>query len=46
MTEAASADLGNIQPDALDPGAVLAEKSNMTDPAVNQLLHPPTAKAD
>ena len=46
VTEAASADLGNIQPDALDPGAVLAEKSNMTDPAVNQLLHPPTAKAD
>jgi ribose transport system substrate-binding protein len=45
VIEAASASLGNIQPDALDPGAVLAEKSNMNEPAVDQLLHPPTAKA-
>jgi ribose transport system substrate-binding protein len=45
VIEAASASAGNIQPDALDPGAVLADKSNMSQPAVDQLLHPPTAKA-
>jgi ribose transport system substrate-binding protein len=44
VIEAASASAGNTQPDALDPGAVLAEKSNMNQPAVNELLHPPTAK--
>jgi ribose transport system substrate-binding protein len=45
VVEAASASAGTLQPDALDPGAVLAEKSNMNDPAVKQLLNPPTAKA-
>ena len=45
VIEAASASVGNTQPDALDPGAVLADKSNMNQPAVDQLLHPPTAKA-
>jgi ribose transport system substrate-binding protein len=45
VVEAASASAGNLQPDALDPGAVLATKANMTQPAVKQLLNPPTAKA-
>lgn len=45
VLEAASASAGSLQPDALDPGAVLAEKSNMNQPAVKQLLNPPTAKA-
>jgi ribose transport system substrate-binding protein len=45
VVEAASAAAGNLQPDALDPGAVLADKTNVNDPAVKQLLHPPTAKA-
>jgi ribose transport system substrate-binding protein len=45
VTEAASAAAGTLQPDALDPGAVFATKANMNEPAVKQLLHPPTAKA-
>jgi len=45
VVEAASASGGTLQPDSLDPGAVLAEKSNMNEPAVKQLLNPPTAKA-
>jgi ribose transport system substrate-binding protein len=45
VVEAAAASLGAIEPNALDPGAVLAEKSNMNQPAVKALLHPPTAKA-
>ena len=32
-------------PPNLDPGAVLADKANMDEPAVKQLLTPPTAKA-
>ena len=36
----------NAQPPLnLDPGAVVADTSNMTSPAVAPLLNPPTAKA-
>jgi ribose transport system substrate-binding protein len=45
VVEAASAAAGSLQPDALDPGAVLATKQNMNEPSVKQLLHPPVAKA-
>jgi ribose transport system substrate-binding protein len=45
VVEAASASAGSLQPDALDPGAVLATKQNMNEPTVKQLLHPPVAKA-
>jgi ribose transport system substrate-binding protein len=45
VVEAASAAAGTLQPDVLDPGAVLADQSNMNEPAVHQLLNPPTAQA-
>jgi ribose transport system substrate-binding protein len=45
VVEAASAAAGTLQPDVLDPGAVLADQSNMNEPAVQQLLNPPTAQA-
>lgn len=45
VAEAAAASTGSLQPDALDPGAVLADQSNMTSPAVAALLNPPVAKA-
>lgn len=45
VVEAASAAAGTLQPDVLDPGAVLADRPNMNQPAVHQLLNPPTAQA-
>src|SRR5438874_1738562 len=39
------ATVGSAPPPNLDPGAVLADKSNMNEPAIKQLLTPPTAKA-
>lgn len=45
VVEAASAAAGTLQPDVLDPGAVLVDKANMADPAVHQLIFPPTAQA-
>jgi ribose transport system substrate-binding protein len=45
VVEAASAAAGTLQPDVLDPGAVLADHTNMSEPAVHQLLNPPTAQA-
>jgi ribose transport system substrate-binding protein len=37
--------VGTAPPPNLDPGAVVADKQNMNDPTVKQLLTPPTAKA-
>jgi ribose transport system substrate-binding protein len=45
VVEAAMAAVGQVPPPRLDPGAVLAEKSNMNEPEIKQLLNPPTAKA-
>jgi ribose transport system substrate-binding protein len=45
LVEALSASVGNLQPETLAPEVVLAEKTNMNEPAVKQLLNPPTAKA-
>src|SRR5919197_577829 len=45
VMEAAMATVGNVPPRKLDPGAVLADKSNMGSAEVKQLLPPPTAKA-
>jgi ribose transport system substrate-binding protein len=45
VMEAAMATVGNVPPRRLDPGAVLADKSNMSTAEVKQLLTPPTAKA-
>src|SRR6266536_596460 len=45
VVEAAMATVGSAPPPNLDPGAVVADKSNMNDAAVKQLLTPPTAKA-
>lgn len=45
VVEASSAAAGTLQPEVLDPGAVLADPSNMDQPAVRQLLNPPTAQA-
>jgi ribose transport system substrate-binding protein len=45
VMEAAMATVGNVPPRKLDPGAVLADKSNMNSAEVKQLLTPPTAKA-
>jgi ribose transport system substrate-binding protein len=45
VLEAAASAAGTPAPPNLDPGAVLADKSNMHEPAVAQLLTPPTAKA-
>jgi ribose transport system substrate-binding protein len=45
VVEAAMAAAGSVPPRALDPGAALADKSNMGTPEVKQLLNPPTEKA-
>ncbi|MCW2569245.1 MAG: sugar transporter [Mycobacterium sp.] len=45
VLEAAASAGGTKAPPNLDPGAVLADKSNMTKPEVAQLLTPPTSKA-
>jgi ribose transport system substrate-binding protein len=45
VAEAAAAAANTQVPPKLDPGAVVADKSNMNTPAVKQLLNPPTAKA-
>jgi ribose transport system substrate-binding protein len=45
VLEAAASAAGTQAPPNLDPGAVLADKSNMTAPDVAQLLTPPTSKA-
>jgi ribose transport system substrate-binding protein len=42
---AAMATTGSVPPRNLDPGAVLADKSNMDAPEIKPLLEPPTAKA-
>lgn len=45
VVEAMAVSAGAKVPLNLDPGAVLVDQSNMNDPAVQDLLHPPTAKA-
>ena len=45
VVEAGMATVGSAPPPNLDPGAVLADQGNMDQPAVKQLLTPPTAKA-
>jgi ribose transport system substrate-binding protein len=45
VLEAAMASVGNVPPLKLDPGAVLADRSNMDDREVKQLLTPPTTEA-
>ncbi len=45
VVEAGMAVVGTAPPRNLDPGAVLADKSNMDTPEVKALLTPPTAKA-
>jgi ribose transport system substrate-binding protein len=45
VVEAAMATVGSAPPPNLDPGAVVADKANMNEPNVKQLLTPPTAKA-
>ena len=45
VIEAGMAGVGTQPPPNLDPGAVVATRRNMDDPAVKPLLHPPTAKA-
>ncbi|OLB66699.1 MAG: sugar ABC transporter [Actinobacteria bacterium 13_2_20CM_2_72_6] len=45
VVEAGMATVNSAPPPNLDPGAVLADKSNMNEPAVKQLLTPPTTKA-
>ena len=45
VLEAAASAVGTAAPPNLDPGAVLADTSNMKDPDVAQLLTPPTSKA-
>jgi len=45
VVEAAMATQGGIPPASIDPGAVVADQANMNDPAVKQLLEPPTAQA-
>jgi ribose transport system substrate-binding protein len=44
VVEAGMAAVGTHPPLVLDPGAVVADKSNMGTPAVQPLLNPPTAK--
>jgi ribose transport system substrate-binding protein len=46
VLEAAASAAGTAAPPNLDPGAVLADRSNMDDPDVAQLLTPPTSKAE
>ncbi|SFI56425.1 ABC transporter substrate-binding protein [Amycolatopsis sacchari] len=45
VVEAIAASTGAKVPLSLDPGAVLADQGNMNDPAVKDLLNPPTAQA-
>jgi ribose transport system substrate-binding protein len=45
VVEAGMATVGSIPPRNLDPGAVLADKSNMESPEIKTLLTPPTEKA-
>jgi ribose transport system substrate-binding protein len=45
VVEAGMAAVKTLPPLNLDPGAVVADKSNMGTPAVKPLLNPPTAKA-
>ena len=45
VVEAGMASVKTLPPLKLDPGAVVADKSNMETPAVKPLLNPPTAKA-
>jgi ribose transport system substrate-binding protein len=45
VVEAGMSTVGTIPPRELDPGAVVADKSNMDKPEIKQLLEPPTAKA-
>ncbi len=45
VVEAGMAAVDTLPPLNLDPGAVVADKSNMETPAVKPLLNPPTAKA-
>jgi ribose transport system substrate-binding protein len=46
VVEAGMAAVGTNPPPNLDPGAVVADKNNMNEPAVKQLLTPPTVKAE
>ncbi|MEU7860070.1 ABC transporter substrate-binding protein [Nonomuraea sp. NPDC049141] len=43
---AGMATVNRIPPRDIDPGAVVADKTNMTEPDVKQLLNPPTMKAE
>jgi ribose transport system substrate-binding protein len=43
---AGMATVKRIPPRDIDPGAVVADKANMTEPDVKQLLNPPTMKAE
>jgi ribose transport system substrate-binding protein len=45
VVQAGMATVGSQPPLVLDPGAVVADKSNMQSAAVKPLLNPPTAKA-
>src|SRR5919197_910513 len=45
VVEAGMAAVKTLPPLKLDPGAVVADKSNMGSPTVSPLLNPPTAKA-
>jgi ribose transport system substrate-binding protein len=45
VVEAGMASVGTQPPLVLDPGAVVADKGNLSSPAVKPLLNPPTAKA-
>ena len=45
VLQAGMATVDRIPPRVLDPGAVVADKDNMDDPEVRQLLEPPTAEA-
>jgi ribose transport system substrate-binding protein len=44
VIEAAASAVGTDAPPNLDPGAVLADKANMDDPATKQLLTPPVSR--
>jgi ribose transport system substrate-binding protein len=45
VVEAGMAAVGTVPPRNLDPGAVVADKKNMNEPEIKELLTPPTAKA-
>ncbi|GAA1946034.1 ABC transporter substrate-binding protein [Amycolatopsis minnesotensis] len=45
VSEAIAVSTGAKVPLSLDPGAVVADKDNLNDPAVKDLLNPPTAQA-